>query len=148
MMANDSVIISAAFKNLDKNLKSVVVDSMTDITTDFLRTAQARTPIDSHTLERSGTMKMKTSGSVIEGNVSFRARKNGFNYAIIRDKGQYNLGEKSKQKSGRGVRSRFSKESLPVGSGYASDTLKKCQNQYDEYIQENLQKEIKRRGFK
>lgn len=147
-MASDSVVISVAFQQLDKNLKSVVKNAMTDITTDFLRTAQARTPVDSRTLERSGTMKMKNSGDIIEGQVSFRARKKGYNYAVIRDEGKYNLGEKSKQKSGRGVRSQFSKESLPVGSGYASDTLAKCRDQYDDYIKEKLNEEIRKLGFK
>lgn len=133
---------------LKKGLNASVKTAMNEITTDLLRTAQARAPVDSKTLERSGTMKVTSGSKGYEGRVSFRATNRGYNYAKKMDEQTYNLGTKSLAKSASGVRSRFSDTTLKVGTGYLSDTAKQCEKGYQAHVQEELATAIRKNGFK
>lgn len=138
-----------AFHQLSNQLGNTIKSSMDDITDDLLRVATERAPVKSKTLEQSGTkIPPKKSGSAYVSEVSFRAKKKGFNYAVKMDSGTYKLGDKSLQKSKRGVRSIFTNQTLNVGKGYLTDTAEKCEDGYKKYINEQLADEIRRQGFR
>lgn len=142
-MITSSVKINIAFNTVDNKVSKAVLNSMEDITDDLLRVASERAPKDTGTLEQSGTKQNpKISGGNCVSQVSFRAKRKGFNYATKMDKTKYKLGDKSLQKSKRGVRSAFSNESFSVGTGYLSDTAKKCSDEYTKYVQESVSKEL------
>lgn len=144
-MIKTQLVINSAFYKMDNNVSDIVKKNMDTITDDLLRVAQERAPVDSRTLEHSGTKTgPQKSGNSIVSQVSFRAKKRGFNYAIKMDKTRYKLGDKSLQKSSRGVRSVFSNETFKVGTGYLSDTADKCHDKYIEYVEDNVSKEIKK----
>lgn len=143
-MAKDLVIISKSFYQLNNKFNDVIYKGLEDMTDDLLRVATERAPVKTQTLEQSGTSKLSRSGTVYTGQVSFRARRKGYNYAVKMDQGKYKLGDKSLQKSGRGVRSIFTNQTLKVGTGYLTDTANKCEDGYKEYLQSKLNNEIKK----
>lgn len=138
---------STAFSVLDKRLTSSVKTAVNDIATDLLRVAQARAPVDSKTLERSGRMKVSSTSSNITANVTFKATHKGYNYAKKMDEGSYHLGEKSLAKSASGVRSSFSSQTFQVGKGYLTDTAKACESGYREHVANKLEETIRTGGF-
>lgn len=148
-MISVNVASVTAFNQLSSQLEKTIKSSMDDVTDDLLRVATERAPVKSKTLEQSGTkIPPKKSGGVYVSEVSFRAKKKGFNYAIKMDSGTYKLGDKSLQKSKRGVRSVFTNQTLKVGKGYLTDTAEKCEDGYKKYISEQLDNEIRRQGFR
>ena len=66
-----SIEIPASLLNLDKTILKAVETSVKDCTADLFRVAQARTPVDSTTLEKSGTSKVAKEGNAYVGRVSF-----------------------------------------------------------------------------
>lgn len=137
-----------AFYQMSSKLEKTIKSSMDDITDDLLRVATERAPVKSKTLEQSGAkISPKKSGNAYVSQVSFKAKKKGFNYAVKMDSGTYKLGDKSLQKSKRGVRSVFTNQTLKVGKGYLTDTAEKCEAGYKKYISEQLADEIRRQGF-
>lgn len=147
-MAKSTVILPKGFNNLDKKFVSTVEQGMNDITDDLLRVASLRAPVDTGTLEQSGTSQIVKSSKSIKGFVSFSAMNRGFNYAKKLDEKSFNLGKKSLQKSSKGVRSKFSNVSMKVGTGYLSGTALECADGYSKHINELIGKEIARNGFK
>lgn len=133
---------------IDKNVVKCVEQGMNEITDDLLRVAQQRSPVDTGTLEQSGTSQIVSSKRMIKGFVSFSAMNKGYNYAMKMDKGNYKLGKKSLSKSSRGVRSQFSKASMNVGSGYLSDSAEKCKDGYIKHINETVGKGIVMSGLR
>lgn len=142
-----SVQIPASFHLLKNKINKAVEKGVQDCTADLYRVAQARTPVKTTTLEKSGSMKTNKGVNSYVGHVSFKAMNKGFNYALKMDKGKYNLGTKSLSKSGRGVRSKFSNESFKVGSGYLTDTAEKCEQGYVDYINKKVAEVIAVEGF-
>lgn len=142
-----SIKIPRGLLNLDKSVKKAVKNGIDECTDDLLRVASLRTPVDSTTLEKSGTSKVDDSGNKIVGEVSFQAINNGYNYALKMDRGNYKLGKKSLSKSSRGVRSKFTKEALRVGSGYLTDTAEKCAEGYTNHVNFKIYEAIAKDGF-
>lgn len=118
------------FSEYERRVKVKVIDALTDCTIDLLSTAQKRAPYKEGTLEQNGAKKVNTNTMV--GEVSFRAINRGFNYARQMDTKKYNLGKQSKRKSP--AKSKFCSGSLPVGTGFLTDTAKRCANGYQEHI--------------
>lgn len=147
-MAQSTVTIPRAFTQLGNNLVGAVEQGMNDITDDLLRVASLRAPVDTTTLEKSGTSKISKSGQSIQGTVSFSAVNRGFNYAKKLDEKSFNLGKKSLQKSSKGARSKFSGASLKVGTGYLSGTAKACELGYIKHVNEVIGQAILRSGFR
>lgn len=143
----NSVEIPTKLLNLDKTVLKAIKNGITDCTDDLLRVASLRTPVDTTTLEKSGSSKVESNAGKVAGTVSFKAMNNGFNYALKMDRGKYNLGKKSISKSSRGVRSKFTNQALKVGSGYLSDTAEKCQKGYTEYLNHKIYESITQDGF-
>lgn len=146
-MAQSVVILPKGFNELDKVLVKAVENGIEDATDDLLRVASLRTPVDEGNLEKSGTSKIVKSGKSIKGFVSFSAINKGFNYAKKLDEKTFNLGSKSLKKSSRGVRSKFSKVSMKVGTGYLSGTALECADGYSKHVNELIGKEIVKKGF-
>lgn len=146
-MAKSTVILPKGFNTLDDAFAKAVEKGMNDITDDLLRIASLRTPVDEGTLEKSGTSKIVKSGQSIKGVVSFSARNRGFNYAKQMNDKTYKLGKKSIVKSGKGVRSKFSKASMKVGTGYLTDSAEKCADGYSKHINDLVGKSIVIKGF-
>lgn len=146
-MAQSVVIFPKGFNGLDKNLVKAVEQGIEDATDDLLRVASLRAPVSEGNLEQSGTSTIIKSGKSIKGSVSFSAINKGFNYAKKLDEKSFNLGVKSLKKSSRGVRSKFSKVSLKVGTGYLSGTALECADGYSKHVNELIGKEIVKQGF-
>lgn len=147
-MISGSITTTQAFYQVSNNIERVVKSCVDDITDDLLRVATERTPVKTKTLEQSGAKTPpKKSGGAYVSQVSFRARRKGFNYAVKMDSSKYKLGDKSLQKSGRGVRSVFTNQTMKVGTGYLTDTADKCEDGYKKYVKEQVGNEIKRMGF-
>lgn len=146
-MAKGYITIPQNLLNLDRNIIRAVEGAVEDCTDDLLRVATLRTPVDSRTLEQSGTSKVNKSCGNIVGQVSFSAINKGYNYAKKMNEGKYNLGEKSLTKSARGVRSQFTTSTMNVGSGYLDDTAEKCQKGYTDYINYKIYEIIAKDGF-
>lgn len=141
------VIIPTGLLKLNTQLKRSVIESIGDCTDNLLYIAQQRSPYSGGTLEKSGTSKVDNASTGVTGIVSFKAMNGGFNYAEKMDSDRYNLGTRSLSKSSGGVKSKFSSQTLRVGSGFLTDTATKCEKGYKEYIESNLAKEIKRLGL-
>lgn len=141
------ITIPKGLLNIDKSIIKAIEDGIEDCTDDLLRVATFRAPVDSQTLEQSGTSKVDKGGNKIAGQVSFSAISNGYNYAKKMNEGNYNLGEKSLTKSSRGVRSKFSNAPMKVGSGYLTDTAEKCEKGYTDYINYKIYEVIAKDGF-
>lgn len=146
-MAKSTVILPKSFSQLDKSLTKAVEQGIEDATDDLLRVASLRSPVDEGNLEKSGTSRIVKSGNSVKGFVSFSAMNKGFNYAKKLDEKTFNLGEKSKKKSGKGVRSKFTKVPMKVGTGYLSGTALECQDGYSKHINELIGMEIVKKGF-
>ena len=148
-MINGKLVMCKAFYNMSSELEGAIKESVTDCADDLLRVATERAPVKSKTLEQSGTKTpVKKSGNTLVSQVSFRARKKSFNYAVKMDRTTYKLGDKSIQKSKRGVRSVFTNQTMKVGKGYLSDTAKQCHDGYTKHVQDKVEEEIKKLGFK
>lgn len=141
-MTESTVKVPAGLKKLDSKVIKAVKSGMDDITADLLRVATLRSPVKSTTLEKSGTSKVMSSNDTIKGYVSFSARNKGFNYALKMDRGNYKLGKKSLAKSNRGVRSKYSKVIMKVGTGYLSDSAEQCKEGYIKHINNMVGKGI------
>lgn len=147
-MISGNVTISKAFYNISSQIEGVVKTGVNDCADDLLRVASERAPVKSKTLEQSGTKTpVKKSGNALVSQVSFRARKKSFNYAVKMDRMSYKLGDKSIQKSKRGVRSVFTNQTMKVGKGYLTDTAEKCHDGYIKHVEEKVNEEIRRLGF-
>lgn len=146
-MAKSTIILPKGFSLLGDAFTKAVEQGMNDITDDLLRVASLRSPVDEGTLEKSGTSKIAKSGESIKGIVSFSARNKGFNYAKQMNDKTYKLGKKSVIKSGRGIRSKFSKASMKVGTGYLSDSAEKCADGYSKHINDLIGRSIVIKGF-
>ena len=139
MLKSITVVIPNTIKMMDKLVAKDIKTGVEDITDDLHRVATLRTPVDSTTLEKSGDKKVISNSRMIEGQVSFTARsKRGFNYAKVMNDKKYSLGKKSQAKSGRGIRSKFYSGALPVGTGYLTDTAKKCEAGYSKHINSSV----------
>lgn len=147
-MARSVVEFPKGIFEIDDFMYDAVSKGMNDITDDLLRVAQQRSPVDEGTLEQSGTSQVSSSKRMVKGFVSFSARNKGYNYAMKMDKGNYKLGKKSLSKSSRGVRSKFSKASMNVGSGYLTDSAEKCKDGYVKHINEQIVKAVAKSGLK
>lgn len=110
-----------------KNLKQAV----TDVTLDIKRVSSASAPHKSGFLEKN-THDIQAGADFIEGSVSFKAVNKGFDYAEWTHNADYNLGEKSKRKSGG--KSRYGSGSVPVGKGYLKNTVENGRAGYREHI--------------
>ena len=146
-MAKGFIEIPKGLLDMDKNIIRAVEDGIEDCTDDLLRVATLRTPVDSQTLEQSGTSRIDKSGRSVVGQVSFSAVSKGYNYAKKMNEGSYNLGKMSLTKSTRGVRSKFTNAKMSVGSGYLDDTAQKCQKGYTDYINYKIYEIIAKDGF-
>lgn len=133
--------------NLTFKMQKALKVGIEDCTGDLRRVASLRSPVNEGTLEQSATSNIRGSGINVQGIVSFSARHKGFNYAVVMDKGNYNLGKKSKEKSKRGVRSKFSSKTFKVGTGFLTETAKDCQEGYSKHVESLIGKAISEDGF-
>ncbi|WP_368247398.1 hypothetical protein [Clostridium perfringens] len=147
-MAKTFVEVPKIFEKFDGVVIEVVEKGIHDATDDLLRVASLRSPVDEGTLEKSGTSKVIKSGKSIKGIVSFSARNNGYNYALKMDKGNYKLGKKSRSKSSKGVRSKFAKTTMKVGSGYLTDSAEQCADGYREHINSLIGQTVVKAGLR
>ena len=127
--------ISKAIKN---SIKSCGVD--------LLRVAKERTPYKSGDLEKSGSLTMNVGATVVTAKVGFNIVNEGFNYAVWTNNKTYKLGKLSKETKSGG-RSAMYSGTLPVGTGYLTDTAEKCKAGYEEYVGKKIGTAIANSGF-
>jgi len=121
-------------KLLSKRVKKDMRNAMTDVVLDMKRVASMSAPHDTGLLERSAQHEVFVGSQGIEGTVGFNAVNKGFNYAQWTHDKSYELGEKSKRKTGG--QSRFGSGRVPVGKGYLENALEKNRAGYMEHLQE------------
>lgn len=130
------------FGPYEERVENAMKKALDEIADDLLLTAQKRAPVDSTGLEKSGTRTAVNSNMEVE--VSFSAKNRGFNYARQMDKSKYNLGKESQRKQGAGkIKSKFAKNSMPVGPGYLSNTAKRSKQGYIDHVKKNVYKQGK-----
>ena len=132
----------AILDKINSEVDTFLKEAIVDITNDILMTAQARAPKDKGDLEQTGSMDVNKS--TLTGEVSFNAKRKGFNYARKMDQATYNLGETSRRKPP--VKSKFYHGSMPVGKGYLTDTFDKGSRAtkygYKKYVSDGIGKII------
>lgn len=123
------------FPMLSDRIKSALKEAMVDIMMDVNMVAIGSAPHWKGTLERSGIHKdLVDSGSTIGFNIGVSQRgKNGFDYGVLRHDSNYNLGEKSRGKSGGA--SGIAGTRFPVGQGFISKPMEQNEQAYIEYLQ-------------
>lgn len=102
-----------------RKIKSIVrsesIKGMKASMKDLQRVGSETAPLDEGDLEMSGFHDVDVHGSEIKGWVGFEAYNKDFNYAVWTHEENYNLGERSKGKSGG---SGLSGKHYKVGKGY------------------------------
>lgn len=136
---------SVSLEPLKPKFATTVKQSVKMCAVDLLRVSQERAPYDTGTLEKSGHLTISSSNYLVRGLVGFSAVNRGFNYALWTDKKQYTPSSKSLAKGGG--RSTMYAGTLPVGTGYLSDTAKKCKLGYELYIAKKIGSSIASSGF-
>lgn len=133
-------------KRIHNIVRKTAIETMKDCMKDLERVASETTPYDEGDLEMGGFRDVDIEGSKIVGWVGFEAwndnpnRSYDFNYAIWIHEENYNLGEKSKQKSGgRGI----SGKSYPVGKKYLTRPLEGEAPTYRNLIEQEIKKALK-----
>lgn len=113
-----SVVVKGLRSNMRKikgTVRAKSIDGMKTSMKDLTRVASEAAPLDEGDLEMSGFHDVDVHGSEIKGWVGFEAFNKDFNYAIWTHEENYNLGEKSKGKSGGAG---LSGGHYEVGKGY------------------------------
>lgn len=121
-------------KLLNGKVKKGMRDAMTDVVLDVKRVASMSAPHATGYLEKTAQHEIAVGSQGIEGSVGFSAVQNGFNYAQWTHDASYELGEKSKRKSGG--KSKFGSGRVPVGRGYLENALEMNKAGYMEHLQQ------------
>ncbi len=113
--------LSQGKKFIHNTVRNTSINTMQDCMKDLERVASETAPLDEGDLEKGGFRDVDVNGSKIVGWVGFEAwadapnRSYDFNYAIWTHESDYNLGDRSRKKSGgRGL----SGKSYSVGKKY------------------------------
>lgn len=122
--------------DVEKNVK----ESFKDVVLDLKRVSSAAAPHDTGKLEKN-KYRIKASSKGLTGEVYFKAKRKNFDYAEFTHNAEYNLGEKSKRKSGG--KSKFASGSIDVGKGYLTNTLESSQDGYIEHIADSYGKALR-----
>lgn len=132
MVSGIHVELSDNTKRFSKQVASSMSEAITDVTLDMKRVSSAAAPHDSGYLEGKADSNIKVGGSHVQGSVSYTAINKGFNYAEWTHNADYNLGTKSKRKSGG--KSKYGSGVVPVGKGYLANTLINNKEGYIEHV--------------
>lgn len=125
---------------LSRVIQSNVKSAFTDVVTDLKRTSSAAAPHDKGFLEKNHYRITTASGGQLRGEVFFTAKRNGFDYAEYTHDADYNLGEKSKRKTGG--KSKFASGTIGVGKSYLSNTVESSTDGYIEHMAESYHKAL------
>lgn len=137
----DFIIKRSKVKQIVADVPRDVKKSVQEISKDLKRTASETAPHFKGILEKHGHYRVKTSGGNIFGEVGFSVlAKNGKDYAIIMHEWNYNLGERSRRKTG-GIG--MSGKQYPVGNKYLTRVLEGESNAYTKFIGESLKRVLK-----
>lgn len=128
-------------KAIHNTVRSTAISTMEDCMKDLERVASETTPYDEGDLEMGGFNDVDLAGAKIIGWVGFEAwndhpnRSYDFNYAIWTHEENYNLGDRSRKKTGgRGL----SGKSYPVGNKYLTRPHEGEAKTYRDKIEENI----------
>lgn len=121
-------------KLLNKRVRRGMQDAMTDVVLDLKRVASMSAPHKTGFLEKNAQHEIFVGSQGIEGSVGFSAVERGFNYAKWTHDEDYELGEKSKRKSGG--QSKFGSGRVPVGKGYLENALEMNREGYLRHLQD------------
>lgn len=132
---NLNVEIQNNFERLEPIIKQALKDAMVDIMLDVNMCAVGSSPHYKGTLERSGIHKnLIDNGSTVGFQIGVSQRgANGFDYGNLMHDGRYNLGERSRNKTGG--RSGIAGTSFPVGNKFISRPLEANEQAYIDYLQ-------------
>lgn len=131
--------LSNKFSQYSRQAQQVYKQSLNEIMDDLVRTSSASAPHKTGTLEQSWSKELKVQGSEPYGIVSYSASSRGgngnYNYALKMHEGGYELGERSKAKSGgTGMSGRH----YPVGAGFLGGVLQGEEQAYKNHIEQAL----------
>lgn len=105
--------------------------AVNDFVDEIIRIASEITPIDKGTLTKSHTRTITKSGGAIEAEIAFSVREGDFNYALWIHEGVYNLGAKSKARSGT---TGWSGKKYEVGRKYLERPIKGEQEAFQKHV--------------
>jgi hypothetical protein len=138
--------VSVNLKGLNVTRKAVrdaVEEGIYDVTDDLIRTSSEATPHWKGILEQSYSREVTVSGDKISAIVDYAVREdtgynNGFDYAFWIHEGEYELGEKSKEKAAAGGGQGMSGKTYDVGREFLTRVLEGEADTYIQYIQDKV----------
>lgn len=114
--------------------------AMQDIVLDLSNTAKGSAPHWKGRLEKGITHNLINQKTYLEGTVGVSVIEKGFDYGQFRHDKPFNLGEKSRAKSGG--KSGISGKSFGVGDGFISYPMEANEKAYLEYIEEKFKRAV------
>lgn len=130
------------FKDINSVIYGAVKDCMDDIKEDAIKTASGSAPVKTGKLEKSYYVRSKNVElKRCDFSLSFKAVNKGFNYAVWTHDATYKLGAKSRAK--QPPKSRFAKGTLRVGNKYLTNMTEASQDNWKEFIQNNVSKKMR-----
>ena len=136
--------ITVEIKRYDKELikknNVAMKKAMQDVVLDLSNTAKGSAPHWKGRLEKSISHNVLASGGYLEGTVGVSVIERGFDYGQFRHDKPFNLGEKSRAKSGG--KSGISGKSFGVGDGFISYPAQANEKAYIEYIEDKFNKAV------
>ncbi|MFP3427061.1 hypothetical protein, partial [Pseudoalteromonas sp. SIMBA_162] len=127
-----------------KAVEDAVEEGIYDVTDDLIRTSSESAPHWKGILEQSYSREVVKSGTRTVATVDYTVKEQnsngGFNYAYYMHEGDYDLGEKSKEKAASGGGVGMSGRSYPVGQKFLTNVLDGEEETYIAYIQKLVDK--------
>lgn len=137
MSRNIRVRNNTRLRVFSKEMQRTYTTALNDCLDDLVRTSSQSAPHDEGVLEKSWTKETNYTGTELTGTVSFSVTERGgsgnFNYALKMHDGYYNLGDKSKQKSGG---TGMSGRTYPVGRDFLGGVLRGEKQTYIKHIEQ------------
>lgn len=135
MLRFDVKITKNNIKKITGSSQKALQSSIREIANDLARTSSESAPHWSGNLEKSFKITYRFGTNKLYATIKFSAIEDGFDYAIAMHEWSYQLGEKSKAKSGG---TGMSGTSYQVGRKYLTRVLEGEKSTYVKYIHEML----------
>lgn len=138
--------LNSGLSKVKKIVKEQAEQTMRACMNDLARVSSETTPYDEGDLEQAWDVRVEQHGNTTYGHVRYEVwadapnRSYDFNYAIWIHEEDYNLGEKSQQKTGgKGLSGRH----YPVGKHYLTRPFEGEAPTYRKMFEENIKKSLR-----
>lgn len=126
-------------RQIMRNTPTKIQGGIREVANDLARTSSESAPHWSGNLEKSFKITYKFGSKKMYATIRYSAIEDGFDYAIAMHEWTYELGEKSKQKSGG---TGMSGTSYPVGRKFLTRVLEGEKDAYQRYLKEVIESNL------